>query len=74
MVQIHPLSSATYTTMTPETFWLGMGVATAIYTTGFLLTLGAWAGIKAASWLFGPMNVNIGTTRVYVSHGDGRTE
>lgn len=40
-----------------EQFLIGLGIGSAIFTTGFLLALGAFAGTKAASFFFGSISI-----------------
>lgn len=41
-----------------QTFMSGVGIACVIFTTGFLLSLGWFAGIRAAAYCFGPTHTD----------------
>ena len=51
-------------------FILGLQVVSTIFVGSFAATMGAWAGIHAASWLFGPFNINIGPIKVTAASGE----
>lgn len=45
-----------------DQIFMGIGIGCVVFTTGFLLALGAFAGVKAASVFFGPIKSESNTS------------